>query len=51
MAAQKCAFCINKSLRNNLQADNYSDIKQGVYKAYKKMGLVNEKIFRSYKEN
>ncbi|WP_309476001.1 PerC family transcriptional regulator [Escherichia coli] len=23
----------------------------GVYKAYKKMGLVNEKIFRSYKEN
>ncbi|EAB1455436.1 PerC family transcriptional regulator [Escherichia albertii] len=51
LAAQKRAFCINKSLRNNLQADNYSDIKQGVYKAYKKMGLVNEKIFRSYKEN
>ncbi|HGU1013924.1 TPA: PerC family transcriptional regulator, partial [Escherichia coli] len=23
----------------------------GVYKAYKKMGLVNEKIFRNYKEN
>ncbi|WP_248842915.1 PerC family transcriptional regulator [Escherichia coli] len=26
-------------------------MKQGVYKAYKKMGLVNEKIFRNYKEN